>query len=132
MIQLSQFDYDVTSIDIIATDSKTKKKSDCKIVIISSFCEEAIKASSLYGQSVKAAEDAGIKLIEEYENLGIPMQQFTDTYKKLRAQFAASLVVEWPIDEDIFETLVDSQSACNAIIKASEDRGTEFLKKKKD
>ena len=48
MIHLSDFDYDVTSIDITSTDEETGEKTDSKIVIMSSFREEAVKAACLY------------------------------------------------------------------------------------
>ena len=124
MIQLSNFDYDTAEVSIKADGV------DMVIKVASSFTEEAIKAMLTYDASIQAAESQDIPLKEEYDNHGVKLERFTETYEKLRAQLAESLVIDWPIDEPIFETLVDSQTLTNAIIAASREKGEEFAKKK--
>lgn len=124
MIELSDFDYDTCHIKV-----KCEGKDD-KIVIKSGFTPEAIQASHLFSMSCDAAKEQGIALDEEIDNHGIKITQQTETYKKLVAQYAEKLVIDWPYDVEIFDALLANQSAAWAIINRSNERSKEFFEKK--
>lgn len=132
MIKLKdKFDYDTASVSITVTNAEGVQ-SDCELLVTSAFCEEAIKATSIYQSSIAAAKESGVELKEAYDNFGVELERDTEFAKNITAQYAESLVKDWPLkDEPAFDTLKANMTLCNVIINASIERGNDFLKKKK-
>lgn len=124
MIQLKGFDYDIAELEVSANGE------DFVIKIHSSFTTQAIKAGSFFKASTDAAKEQGVDLEVEIDNFGIKISESTDTFKKLYAQYAGSLVAEWPFEVDMIQELIDNETLCSAIINKSNKRGEEFLTKK--
>ena len=124
MIQLSDFDFDTVNVPIRV------EEQDMIVVVKSGYTQDAIQAGQYFSMACEAAKEQGIEFEVEVDNFGIKMKEQTDTYKSLVAQYAEKLVKEWPVDEPLFDCLLENQNLAWTIIRKSDERMREFFEKK--
>ena len=124
MIQLSDFDFDTVNVPIRSNEK------DMIVVVKSGYTQEAIQAGQYFSMACEAAKEQGIELDVDVDNFGVKMKEQTETYKSLVAQYAEKLVKDWPVDEHLFDCLLENQNLAWTIIRKSDERMREFFEKK--